>query len=371
VVKSLGSAGAAVLLLASACKPNLNDTVSVVDSPQILAARVGAAGGQAEWAPMATTEFTALYVGASGAISPSTVNWAICNERKPLAELEPVSPFCLNATGSWFTPLGTSNPASGTIPIDACSQFGPDVPQPMAGQPPGRPVDPDVTGGFYLPVRAIAPGASSDLTVIAETRLLCDLAGATPDVAAAFKQRYHPNTNPVVASLVVEGDAGPWTAMAPGAGPNVVKAGAHLDLEVAWPACPLTDVAGDGVCGPDETGEACSTCGAGVGVSMSDCCPGPMKDCTQPSGCQGAERYALFDSSSGRLVDAREGISIAWFATGGSFDSDSTGRVGTDPATTSDNGWTAPTQPGSIVLWVVLRDDRSGVGWQTYSVDVK
>jgi hypothetical protein len=354
----------------SGCKPNLDDTVSLVTAPQILAVRVGKEGGSAEAAPMGTLEFTALYVGADGAIAPAPINWAICNERKPLAELEPVSPLCLYASGSWFTSLGVGNPVNGTIPSDACRQFGPDVPEPMPGQPPGRPVDPDITGGYYQPVRALAPGASSNIAIVAETRLLCGLAQDSPDVVAAFTLRYHSNTNPLVATLGVK-RAAPWTAAAPGVTPNGVAAGQHLDLEVSWANCPLVDAANDGVCGPDETGASCASCGTSVSVSPADCCPGAAMDCAHPLGCTGAERYVVFDTTSGGLVDQREGIAVSWFATQGAFDSDATGRAGTDTQTTSDNGWQSPTQPGPVDIWVVLRDDRGGVGWQTYTLDVQ
>jgi hypothetical protein len=368
-----------VAMFGPACKPNLDDTVSLVSAPQILAVRVGSAGGVAEAAPMGTLEFSALYVDGSGPITPSTVNWAICNERKPLAELEPVSPLCLYASGAWFTALGVGNPVTGTMPSDACRQFGPDVPEPMAGQPPGRPVDPDVTGGYYQPVRALAPGVGSDIAVVAETRLQCGLAQASPDVVAAFSQRYHPNTNPLVAALGLcepsvppcTKGVTPWAAAGPGVTPNAVAAGQHVYLHVAWASCPLTDVPNDQVCGPDETGAACTSCGPGVAVSTADCCPGPTMDCTHPLGCTGAERYVVFDTQSGGLVDQREGIAVSWFATGGAFDSDATGRAGTDFQVTSDNGWQTPAASGPVTVWVVLRDDRGGVGWQTYPLDVR
>jgi hypothetical protein len=328
---------------------------------------------------MGALEFAALYVDGSGPITPSTVNWAICNERKPLAELEPVSPLCLYASGTWFTSLGVGNPVTGTMPSDACRQFGPDVPEPMPGQPPGRPVDPDVTGGYYQPVRALAPGAGSNLTVIAETRLSCGLAQASPDVVAAFALRYHPNTNPLVASLGLcepseppcTNGVTPWVAGGPGVMPNAVAVGQHVYLQVAWPTCPIVDVAKDGVCGPDETGASCMSCGPSVMVSTADCCPGPTMDCAHPLGCTGAERYVVFDTQSGGLVDQREGIAVSWFATGGAFDSDATGRAGSDDQVTSDNGWQTPTGPGPVTVWVVLRDDRGGVGWQTYALDVR
>ncbi len=360
-----------ILALVVGCKPNLDDTVSLVTGPQILAVRVGGAGGPAETAPMGTLQFTALFAEASGTIDSAPINWAICNERKPLAELEPVSPLCLYASGSWFTSLGVGNPVNGVIPSNACRQFGPDVPEPMAGQPPGRPVDPDITGGYYQPVRALALGAAgSNITVVAETRLLCGLALASPDVVAAFNQRYHPNTNPLVASLGVKGAAS-WVPAAPGVAPNEVAAGQPLNLEVAWADCPLTDVGGDHVCGADETGATCMSCGSSVTVSTADCCPGASMDCAHPLGCTGAERYVVFDTASASLIDQREGISVSWFATGGTFDADATGRAGSETQTTSDNGWRSPAQPGPVDLWVVLRDDRGGVGWQTYALDVR
>ena len=59
---------------------------------------------------------------------------------------------------------------------------------------------------------------------------------------------------------------------------------------------------------------------------------------------------------------------VSWFATGGSFDLDRTGRDGSDVTTTSDNGWTAPSSGTAVHLWIVLRDDRGGVGWAGYAL---
>jgi len=59
---------------------------------------------------------------------------------------------------------------------------------------------------------------------------------------------------------------------------------------------------------------------------------------------------------------------VSWFATGGSFDVDHTGRLESEFAqTTSDDTWTAPKDPGPVFMWVVLRDDRGGVDWQEFS----
>ena len=64
-------------------------------------------------------------------------------------------------------------------------------------------------------------------------------------------------------------------------------------------------------------------------------------------------------------------MTVAWFATGGSFDNDRTGRDTSDLTASSDNGWHAPAAAGPVHLWVVLRDDRGGVGWAEYAFDVK
>ena len=95
-------------------------------------------------------------------------------------------------------------------------------------------------------------------------------------------------------------------------------------------------------------------------------------DCATPKGCTGAERFVAFDIVSQSLVVQRESIAVAWYTTtGASVDDDRTGRNSTDLTTTSDNGWQAPATPGVAHLWVVLRDNRGGVGWAEYAFDVK
>jgi hypothetical protein len=178
------------------------------------------------------------------------------------------------------------------------------------------------------------------------TRIACGLAAGTSDQANDYLGRYHANVNPAVAALTINGSA-PLANDASGQ-TTAVAAGNKVTLEVSWPGCPLSDTCGDGICGADES---ITTCAA---------------DCTKPQGCTGAERYVNFDLSSQAMVDAREGMHVSWFATGGSFDLDRTGRDGTDLATSSDNGWTPPGAGQTIDLWIVLRDDRGAVGWAGY-----
>jgi hypothetical protein len=72
------------------------------------------------------------------------------------------------------------------------------------------------------------------------------------------------------------------------------------------------------------------------------------------------------------VVDQREGIHVSWYASAGRFDQDRTGNAGSDYNTTSDNTWTAPSSsPMAVRLWIVLRDDRGGIGWSEYQLDVE
>jgi hypothetical protein len=346
-----GIAGLALgaALAAAACKPSLDQTVSVVTEPIVLAVRAD----PAEAVPPAEVKYTALYVDSSGPIAKAPIEWAFCEARKPLAELGPVNTECLQASGSWFVPIGNGSPVSGKTPADGCKLFGPDVPPKMMDQPQGRPVDPDSTGGYYEPVRLLAADGTVTLE---ESRLSCGPGGVASDIGVEYTHRYHPNTNPVAGSLSILGAAG-----APGAqlktsdvGTNSVAPGEHLSLRVEWASCPTTDACGDGVCGADETSASCPA------------------DCTMPKGCTGAERFVVFDIASQSITVQREAIAVAWYTTSGaSVDTDRTGRSSADEATTNDNGWSAPSAPGPAHLWVVLRDNRGGIGWAEYAFDVK
>jgi hypothetical protein len=343
---------AVVALAGPSCKPNLDQTVSVITEPTVLAVRSDPPDAK----PPAVIKYTTLYVDGSGPIAKVPVDSAFCEARKPLAELGPVNTKCLQASGSWFVPIGDGSPVSGALPADGCKLFGPDVPPPVMNQPQGRPVDPDATGGYYEPVRLLA----SDGTVtLDQTRLSCGLGGVASDVGVDYLHRYHANENPSVAALSQVGAGGAAGAplMTSDQGTNAISPGEHLELRVAWAPCPATDVCMDGVCGPDETSESCP----------ADCTTGAT-----PIGCAGAERFVVFDIASQALVVQRESIAAAWYTTpGASVDADRTGRDSTDALTTSDNGWQAPAAAGLAHLWVVLRDSRGGVGWAEYAFDVK
>ncbi len=83
-----------------------------------------------------------------------------------------------------------------------------------------------------------------------------------------------------------------------------------------------------------------------------------------------AERYVAFDPRAQLVVPRREAMRVSWYATGGVFEHDRTGRDEADLATTSDNTWTAP-DAAKATLWAVLRDSRGGVGFHVQPVGLR
>jgi hypothetical protein len=335
------------------CQPNLDDTVSVVGARRLLAIQAT----PAEAAPATDVHYTALIARGEGPdAGPPSLVWDYCNARNPLSNLGPVATSCVQPGGAGLSSFGVGLTASGEIPALACGNFGPNAPPAMVGGAdggsPGQPVDPDSTGGYYQPVSVFLKSRGIDDSIYF-ARLSCGFAGANEASQGILTARYHLNTNPEVASLSAGGKM--LLPHVDGV-TNPVARGVKLSLEVAWPACPRVDRCGDDVCGADESAMTCPV----------DCAP-PKG----PKGCGGAERYVNFDITSQTVVDQRESIDVAWYGTAGVFDQDRTGRTGTDQATTSEDGWTAPSSSGVVTLWVVLRDARGGVGWAEYALEVK
>ncbi len=239
--------------LSAGCQPNLGSAPSVIDGPRILAVQAN----PAEAAPGTMVSYTALTVygnnAGTGEPGPSVmlpIDWAFCTKEKPLSDLADISEYCFtyldDASASFLTELTPSpsgGSATGFIPTQACMLFGPALPPAMNGMPPGRPTDPDPTGGYYQPVRLILQSSGAPLLVAEESRLLgCGLPGATNVVYTQFQMEYHANTNPALTGIeVVSG--GVTTPLSPdsdtGTGPGFpVKAGSKITLRASWPACP-------------------------------------------------------------------------------------------------------------------------------------
>jgi hypothetical protein len=202
-------------------------------------------------------------------------------------------------------PSSAGTSVAATTPSDSCSIFGP-------VSPPGgvRPRAPDGTGGYYQPLRADLAG--SDPTFVL-ARITCDLANASAASATAFAKAYGVNQNPKLLPLAasIRGATARLTA---------IPAGERVDLTASWPAA-------------------------------------------------SAETYAYYDAASDAVITQREAMSVAWYASVGVLDRESTGRGDTDPGTTSDNRWTA-SLVGTAFLWIVLRDSRGGVDFAGYEVTV-
>jgi hypothetical protein len=337
----------------TACVPELGDGTAIVSAPRILAVR----SEPAEAAPGRPVTYTALYASADGTLTEAPLDWGHCILRKPLSELGPVNRGCFVATDEEaLVSLGEGLSVMGDLPRDGCRLFGPNPPVPRDGEPAGRPVDPDPTGGFYQPVRIRNIGEDTDASpyTLFEQRIVCTPAGTTQEQAADLTRRYRVNANPVLEPVLLA--AGGTTVEVPSDGegtPPTVARGAQVRLNVAWPECPSVGVCGDGVCSADEDRTQC------------------LSDCRTPLGCGGAETYVAFDPASRAVVSRRETMRVTWFATAGSFGEERTGRTSEDLGRESQNAWTAPLAAGDVVVWVVLRDDRGGTSWRTVRVRVE
>jgi hypothetical protein len=300
----------ALLLLLAGCKPDLGSPPSLVTEPRIIAVRQE----PPEVAPGASVVAEVFAVAPGGRVIPAADGavWDLCVAPKPPSENNVVSHDC--ATGSGLQPAGSGPMVMLTIPPTACALHGPDTPPTRAGEPPLRPRDADVTGGYYQPVSVRLP-ASGDQAFALE-RLRCNLPGVSADVAQDFSKRYVANRNPTIAALTVDGKPVEGTA------PAAVAAGARATFTLSWP-------------------------------------PGAR------------EPFPLFDVARRELVDHVEELTASWFVTAGAIEHDRTGRGEAEPETTVTNVWTAPLTPGLVRLWVVLRDNRGGSAVAEYSVQVQ
>ena len=343
-----------------ACKPDIEGSASVIDSPRVLAIKSEPAETAPKSATPATVTWSALYVGPDGDEDPAKLDWGLCIQRKPLAAAGEISPACLipldeDPDGLSLIPLGGGASVMALLPDDGCRQFGPNPPVPKAGEPAPRPTDPDATGGFYQPLRLAANEPSGPEYSVGLTRISCGIARVSAEQVTDYQNRYRPNENPALLGVVV----GPGREDAPltadEATTATVKAGSHVTFRASWFDCPTTPECGNTFCEANEDRESC---------------PEDCKD--NPHGCSGSEPYIAFDLGLRQLVARREGMRVSWYGTGGSFDHDRSGRAESGASVPfSDNTWVAPSHAGNVRLWAVLRDDRGGVDYASYFVRVE
>ncbi|MBX3272991.1 MAG: hypothetical protein KF729_22200 [Sandaracinaceae bacterium] len=328
---------------ALACVPDVEIDESRLGAPRLLAVRAE----PPEVAPGQVQRYVGLFAGADGVLDAAPLDWAYCLARKPLAELGPVSGACLEVEGDAIAPIGVGLAVEGALPRESCRLFGPEPPPTVPGEPIGRPVDPDVTGGYTQPLRLLVPDGAEIRPSLFEVRIACGLFGATQAESVAYTQRYRRNTAPGIEALELVHQDGRVVTLEPGATTSAPR-GEQVTLRARWPACPDADACGDGLCGIDETRASCPD------------------DCSDPAavGCAGAERFLRFDLGTRALVADRESVRLAWYASDGSFEAARTGVSGDEALTLSENGLTLPEAPTELVVIVVLRDERGGATWR-------
>jgi hypothetical protein len=283
------------------CKPELGDRESLVTDTRILAVR----GVPPEAAPAEAILFDLLVATPNGPIEKPIASWGFCSTAKLLTENGAASTACLQPGGT--RPLAEGPSAiEVAMPNDACSIFGPDISSADA-----RPRDPDITGGFYQPLRVTVFNGSTTTLAFGLERIRCTIA-AGAQIATEFGKRYGKNVNPELLPLAAND--------VPLDQP--IARGRRLTLRASWPPT-------------------------------------------------SAETYVVFDVAEGRLVDRRESLRVSWFATAGSFDADRTGRAETEPETFTENVWTAPDEARTVHIYVVLRDARGGVAFTTRALTIQ
>ncbi len=364
VAAALGALLLVTTVTTTGCKPEFSERPSEVENYRVLAIQAEPAEWQRILDPdtglAKPAKYRALVVNPLGTVDKPELEWAFCTLPKPLTELNDVNIKCFQNDPAYIVNVGKGPEASAAVPENTCRQFGPDIPEDQSF----RPADPDVTGGYYQPLRVLyRPDGGRVIPALGKVRIRCGLPGASQEQITQFNRSYHLNTNPTIERVTAQLPAGEQVLEAlevkPDAEPLVVGPGQTITLRVSWPACPATDVCGDGYCGPTETKEN--------GPGQCE------QDCKVERACGGAERYLSFSLETRQLTDVREVMRASWFAVdgGGAFRDDRTGRSADDVATFTDNEYTAPTTPGVYPIWVVLRDDRGGVTWSSVRVRVQ
>lgn len=334
------------LVTTNSCIPEFNEDPSLVEESRILAVRAEPAEGEAGDA----VKLSALIAVPQGE-SAFTPRWAFCSAPKPLTELGPIAQPCIEDFGSEspiLTALGNGDVVDASVPDNACRVFGPIPPDSAAGGS-SRPVDPDETGGFYQPVLV---GPRDQAPTFGRVRLSCGLTGLSPSESLAYRLGYRRNENPSIATLVAT--VGDSRFELEEGGSFSVRPGSEVNFDVSWGDCPREASCGDQVCSPGEERIACP------------------EDCREPRGCAGTETYAVFDREARAVVLRREGIAVAWYSDAGGFSVPENGVASSDPEITrTSNTWKAPTGERDSRLWVVLRDERGGVGFRSVTANVR
>lgn len=224
--------------------------------------------------------------------------WSFCVSPRSLSENAAVAEAC--ARDVELGPVLEGELIDASLPRDACARFGPET---SAGLRPG---DPDLTGGYYQPLRLTFAGE----TTLFRHRIRCALANAPLARAQEFEARYRENRHPDMGQLTLRAAGGALDVRALPLATSI-----ELEIELA----------------PDAR-----------------------------------ERYARFDARSGRVVSAEETLNAAWYATAGQLAHEQAAL----PELAGTNLWHSPEQAQTVWLWVVVRDDRGGVATRAFELRV-
>jgi len=333
------------LLSLAGCVPDFATDLSEISEPRVLA--IAASPPEAQ--PRQMVQLTALVVGPEGVTTPD-VDFSACLARKPLTELGAVSQECLAPRPAPGTvqKLGRGASAQLMLDQDVCKSFGPLRPTPMAGEPSGRPVDPDVTGGFYQPV----VGRLGPELTLGSVRIACDQANVNRDEALELKQRYRLNETPRIAR-VTRADGAAETSLEEDRTQQLTSL-APSTLSVSWDECPTESQCGDGLCTAYEDGTSCP------------------EDCgSTRKGCSGAEPYVWYNRETEQVEQRHEGVSVAWYTSNGHFENEQTGLDEAEARNRHDtqNVW-HPASAGPATVWLVIRDTRGGISWKTFHFEL-
>jgi hypothetical protein len=320
-----------------ACKPDIGNPPSLITGPTILAVR----GEPAEAAAGQTVSYQLLAADVDGPIPAvnsvvsNPAEWAVCTIPKPPIESNAVNKQCLDTTVLPGAPGPTLDTFQAPMLDNACSLFGPIAPPVEGNQAAIQPRAPDITGGYYLPVRVSieipadlrrSGMATADTLVgFALERISCGLANAPAADLTQYNKTYTLNQNPTIAQLTWNqkgGEPQTMVAVGPGTFPitQIERSKGPVELALSWPEA-------------------------------------------------AAEVYPAFDVGTRELYTTREAMRVAWYVTSGKFAHDTTGRTEYDYELSVTNEWTIDTE-GPVNFWVVLRDSRGGVAFGYYPIEV-
>lgn len=254
--------------------------------------------------------------GASGSASAACLTDSVQPEPGMTAPATPSTATVATATPVVMPPpalaplAGSVQSVTAMLPTDACRNFGPDPPTDDF-----RPQDPDVTGGYYQPVRLDAFGR----IWFHFQRLRCPLGNAPTDIAKEFLENYIANQNPHPTSLTAASETTTESSTSPT--PLVADLDSSL-VDLTW-----------------HVPQAAQTLSIRLTWTLDP-----------------RETYLRFDPDAHGLVEQREDVTITWIT--------NSGTLTPQPPTFTKEGASAAAlltlDTTRSSAWAIVRDSRGG-----------